>query len=123
MGVIAFDPGVSTGGAVIGDAGEVIETSVGRTVDDARKMAFRWAQDYPGFDVVAEASPSLSGNYRAHTQQVENIVTEVFPATAWVNPSQWKGTPASRGAMPDGLTQHEKDAVSLGRWYRKMYHV
>lgn len=119
MGITAFDPGVSTGAAVIDDSGAIVETSVGRTLEDAHLIAVRFKQDYPENYVVIEEPPLRGGNYRPHTQQVEEDLRKIFPDATWISPGQWKGTPASRGSLPKYLTQHEKDAVGLARWFKK----
>jgi hypothetical protein len=115
--VLFFDPGPSTGIAVI-DGEEVLYTAVVRNVsDDAfTEIASDLAQRYVGSRVGIEAPPQWAGNYRPITQTIEQILKRIFPNAEWINPGQWKGTPASRSVVPSGLTQHEKDAVRAGRW-------
>lgn len=113
--ILAFDPGVTTGVAVV-DNGEIIYTAALGTVDGmvTRNLAKR----FPGAEVVAEAPPLMGGNYRPHTQSVEEAIKKQFPDAYWVNPGQWKGTPPSRTPVPKSLTQHEKDAVHLAFWFK-----
>lgn len=120
MTVISFDPGVTTGIAVIGDEGAVLHTiacSGDPLVVENEIIVLK--QKFPGSRAVAEKPPSLSGNYRQHTQQIEERIRDAFPSVEWVQPSEWKGHPASKVSDLRGKTQHEKDAAGLGRWFRK----
>jgi hypothetical protein len=35
----------------------------------------------------------------------------------YIEPSDWKPTPASKEVCPRGTSQHEKDAIRIGHWY------
>lgn len=116
---VAFDPGVTTGIAVVDDNGNVVVTYAMREANGVEIIARELHSAYPDADVVAEQPPQYAGHYRAHTQGIEKVLTSIFPDLDWATPSQWKGTPASRPPSPlRNLTQHEKDAVGLARWLR-----
>ena len=121
MTVISFDPGVTTGIAVIAseDAAVLYTAAIGgdpMLVDG--EIAYL-KKEFPDSDVVVEKAPAHAGNYRQHTQQIEERIRNAFPNAEWVPPGQWKGHPASRVSDLRGKTQHEKDAAGLGRWFRK----
>lgn len=105
--MIDDDGSVVYGGVVIGDP-EAMDEEIAYLRDE-----------YPGARVVAERPPMLSGNYRQHTQQIEERIRAAFPDVEWVKPSQWKGHPASVVTDLRGSTQHVKDAAGLARWFRK----
>jgi hypothetical protein len=77
------------------------------------------APDVETVHVVAEEGPKQSSNYRAHIQDIEEVIKHHFPEVHWVPPGQWKGHPAASSPVVNA-TQHEKDAVGLGRWFRKI---
>lgn len=120
MLIISFDPGVSTGIAVISESDDPPFTAVFSGLPGALLETITDLQGkYPDAKVVAEQPPQHTGNYRQHTQQVEELIRRAFPQVEWIQPSQWKGHPASITSDLRGKTQHEKDAVGLGRWYRR----
>jgi hypothetical protein len=118
--VLFFDPGPSTGVAVI-DGDEVLHTEVIRNLDDERfeVLAVTLRERYVelcGARVGIEAPPMWTGNMRPVTQAYESILRRLFPDAEWINPGQWKSTPSARSKVPVGLTQHERDAVRAARW-------
>lgn len=118
MTVIIFDPGVSTGAAVLEDDGTVVDSWTLHEVGEVERKVRHLHGAYPDADVVVEQPPLLGGNYRPHTQQIEAAISGAFSEITWVSPGQWKGHPAARSdSSMRGKTQHEKDAVSLGRWF------
>lgn len=120
MTVISFDPGVTTGIAVIADDGDVLHTEAVHGDADHVDSRIRDLSDaFPNSHAVAEKGPPLEGNYRQHTQQIEERIRNAFPDVEWILPAQWKGHPASRVSDLRSCTQHEKDAAGLGRWFRR----
>lgn len=116
--IISFDPGVTTGIAVLDEDGTPLETYAVAT-NEVEEFA-KWAvETYPDADAIIESPPEWGGNMRPVTQGVEETLKRYFPDAVWAYPGQWKGHPATR---PDsslrGKTQHEKDAVGLGRWFK-----
>jgi hypothetical protein len=117
--ILAFDPGHTTGIAVLTDEHASVVRTWALGIEDAKVRIRTLAHDHPDAVVVAEAPPEWGGNNRGGTQQVEEAIRTAFPDTVWVNPGQWKGTPASRIEIPEWVrTVHEKDAVKLGRWFK-----
>jgi hypothetical protein len=118
--ILAFDPGVTTGVAVLEEDGSIIKTYAFSDPDKVERFAQRAKVEYPNSDVVIEAPPQWAGNFRPLIQQVEEKLRSIFPDACWVNPGQWKGHPTADLSTLSGLgyTQHEKDTVGLGRWFR-----
>jgi predicted RNase H-like nuclease (RuvC/YqgF family) len=117
--VIAFDPGATTGFAVLSGDGRVLHTAAiwvdvleefleflafaGNTIDDV-------------VDVVIEIGPKVQ-NHSPVTRRVEAILCERYSNANLVQPSQWKSHPASRRKVK-ASTKHEKDAVRLAHWFQ-----
>lgn len=120
MVFIAFDPGITTGVAVISDDGSIVETYAIQDVDRVNEKIDLLADSFPDAESVAEEPPRHGGNYRPHTQEIEAGIKRRFPDTYWVIPGQWKGHPKARTSDLSHCTQHEKDAAGIGRWYRAM---
>lgn len=121
--ILSVDPGVSTGVALLVDDGSVVSTYVAFSVEELRGFLDGTLETSPDEDlfVVVEEGPKLSGNYRSHIQEIEQVLKRYFPHITWVPPSQWKNHPGHFSEGLKGLTQHEKDAVGLGRWFRKTH--
>lgn len=121
--ILSVDPGVSTGVALLMDDGSIDTTFVASSVEQLRGFIDGTFEKSPAEDlfVVVEEGPKLSGNYRSHIQEIEEVIKIYFPLITWVPPSQWKNHPGSFSEGLKGLTQHEKDAVGLGRWFRKTH--
>ena len=119
--VLFFDPGPSTGIAVV-DGDSVLFTTVVRNAsdDELEDIAASLAEKYAQASVGIEAPPMLSGNMRPVTQRIEEILRKHFQNARWVRPSDWKNTPSARTKVPSNLTQHEKDAVRAGRWMERV---
>ena len=122
MTVISFDPGVTTGIAVIGAGRDVLYTCAVRTIEEVDEQIAFLQKVYSESRQVAELPPT-SGHYRQHTQQVEERIRSAFPDVEWVPPGSWKRHPASDFSDLRGKTQHEKDAAGLGRWFRKTRRI
>lgn len=119
--VCAWDPGVSTGVALVNSDGSVEYTETLSTLGAVTALAasFKNLQVRNFMSVVIEEPPQSGGHYRPHTQQVENCLREAFPDARWVRPAEWKGHPAAKaGPSLKGKTQHEKDVVCMARWFR-----
>ena len=114
MLVIGVDPGVSCGVAILED-GDVLRTFTDEYPFPELRLAL---EEVPaGSTVVVEQGPSWGGHNTNLTQEAELVVRESELPTSWVTPSQWKGTPASKTSVPRGISQHERDAVRLARWF------
>jgi hypothetical protein len=116
--ILAFDPGVSTGIAILEEDGSVVNTYVRSFDEMSDEFITGLSNIYKDAAAVAEQGP-LTGNYRPLTQTIEERLRKAFPKIEWVTPGQWKGHPAARSAQAlPRLTQHERDAVGLGRWFK-----
>lgn len=119
--IIAFDPGATTGFAILSEDGRVLFTQaividglegfldflnvMGVTVDRS-------------IDVVIEIGPQFE-HHSPVTRRVEAKLRAMFPEAYLIQPSQWKSHPASRNVdLRHTLTTHEKDAARLGRWFQ-----
>lgn len=118
--VLAFDPGGTTGVALVDGTGAILRTeafSPSEAITYARRMAVkRRAFNPPGnFLVLIEKGPEWQ-QHSPITRSVEVKLREIFPDAHLVTPNRWKGHPASKCAekVP---TRHEKDAVRLARWF------
>lgn len=116
--VAAFDLGMTTGVALLTNnyglrASEAI--SVGQLTH-----ALQQAREY---DIVIEAPliigrGSLARDMEDITFAVRKFLDQhVEGKVCWCSPSQWKPTPAYAISVPQGLTQHERDAIRIGAWY------
>lgn len=122
--ILSFDPGPSTGVAVIdSDTGALVETHVFTDPDQLRMWILKDSPWVDKNDVVAERGPDFGGHHRKETQEAEEVIKNCFPHATWVSPGQWKGHPVTRNAAKDlkGKTQHEKDALGLARWYKNVW--
>lgn len=113
--LLVFDPGATTGFAALSGDGRVLFT-VALILDEIEP--FIELLDCilrPGLDVVIEKGPTRSNS--PVTRRVEGKLLEAFPNAHLVQPSQWKGHPASRLSHIRFSTRHEQDAAGLGRWF------
>jgi hypothetical protein len=113
--VVTIDPGTTTGVARVKSSGHVVETFVDRYPFDTLRNYLR--RDLCGAKVVCESGPGFGRHNTFHLESVEQIVRDEVDEVTWVSPGQWKGTPAASSPVSRGLTQHERDAVRLARWY------
>lgn len=113
--VVAVDPGVTTGVAVLRSfkgQTRVERTFVSRYPHEGLgEQLLNVNADY----IVAERGPSRRRQPEA-CLIVEQILYELFPdRVEWVRPAEWKGHP--RSALPPGVyprTLHERDACGMG---------
>lgn len=122
--ILSFDPGVTTGVALLKDDGTILDTTTVQSVEEMESYCYAVKNDRKATDpledivCVAEQGPQQSGNYRPHIQEIEEVIKKYFYDVHWVPPGQWKGHPVATSSDVK-KTQHEKDAVGLARWYRK----
>jgi predicted RNase H-like nuclease (RuvC/YqgF family) len=112
--VIAFDPGATTGIAVVNARNQVMYTAAvsERTISLQAKRIRRKYKDAP---VAIETGPLWRSNSNL-TRNVEQELRNIFPSAALIRPNQWKSHPAAE--CNERLhTTHERDAVRLARWF------
>lgn len=120
--ILIFDPGPSTGVALLNWEGMILHTEVLVTIEEVKEHVAKQRKNLPrNVTIVAEEGP-VTGQYRKYTQQVEEVIRTAFPDTVWVKPGEWKGHPAATVTVEEARnrTQHEKDAVSLGRYAKRV---
>jgi hypothetical protein len=116
--LIAVDPGLDTGIAVF-EGSVLVLTS---TVREGKDLIDLLAHHH-GARVVGEKPPQQN----AHQPEVTAAVVEIVNLecqmrempVSWILPAQWKGTPQARlqeGEAEKCATQHELDAVGMGRF-------
>jgi hypothetical protein len=111
--VLAFDPGVTTGFAIVSPKKIVRSEAIDAGL--VLRFARRMKRKYKFATVVIEVGP-LWRNDSPLTRNVEMGLKELFPTAALVPPNRWKSHPAA--TCPETVkTQHERDAVRLARWF------
>jgi hypothetical protein len=112
--IIAFDPGVTTGVAVLDSKGNIINTMAVNerlVVGNAKRLR----RKYHDVKVVIEQGPLWRSDSQL-TRTVEGELRNIFPDAVLIPPNRWKGHPAAKCTERMNTT-HERDAVRLGRWF------
>jgi predicted RNase H-like nuclease (RuvC/YqgF family) len=112
--ILSFDPGGTTGVAVVGEKGNIIRTEA-LNADQIVGHAERLHRKYESAVVVIERGPVWRSDSPL-TRNVEGKLRQIFPNAALVTPNKWKGHPTARcdEKLP---TRHQRDAVCLARWF------
>lgn len=117
--IFAFDPGITTGFAVVEDKA-ILHTRACSLEEVLQKnifvpvIEFLWDKDTKA---VVEQGPSWGRNYNEPLAKVEAHLREILPYAEWVTPAQWKSTLFKKRRFDWKMSNHEKDAVRLGLWY------
>lgn len=127
MIVLALDPGVTTGWAVLGHDGAILESGnwipedVGSGIDGILKQRTR-----QGHEVIVgvETFPlfpagTLAMTLRAVVATIESVLTRYRIIPERVSPGVWKTSSIEESPRFFGdkkLTPHERDAIRLGRF-------
>ena len=119
--LLALDPGITTGWALMRWSGEVIDAGhclSGKLADTIDSLVARGVTH-----VVLEElpTPTLSIMNR-ECLYVKGTLLNRFPEGKWFRATDWKSTPYARSKVPQEingvkLSKHAKDAMRLGRWY------
>jgi len=119
--ILAFDPGMTTGVAVLDSKGNIVSTVA---LDERLVVgkAKRLKRMYKDTAVVIETGP-LWRSDSTLTRTVEGELLSIFPDASLVPPNRWKNHPAAK-CTEKLTTTHERDAVRLGRWFlaRRITH-
>jgi predicted RNase H-like nuclease (RuvC/YqgF family) len=112
--VIAFDPGVTTGVAVVDGNGNIRYTAA---LDErlVKSKAKQLRHKHKNALVIIEVGP-IWRNDNPLTRTVESEIFSIFPEAELVTPNLWKRHPAAK-CTEKLTTTHERDAVRLGRWF------
>jgi hypothetical protein len=109
--LLAIDPGITTGVAVLDHDGSIIETYEVKG-DEAYAVAAIIAEE-TSHDVVIERGPGSRNN--PFLDELDGWLRALFPDAYWMYPGEWKGTPRSMQEVNGVLSNHAKDAVRMGR--------
>jgi hypothetical protein len=72
---------------------------------------------------VAERPVIIRGKLGDQLQEAISIVDRVLMRQVeWISHSDWKSHPLAKSLCPRGTSQHEKDAIRIGRWWLKTRH-
>lgn len=120
--VLAFDPGGTTGFAVVGEDSRVLFTYaiVIDALEDFLECLEVLGAAWVGVvDVVIEIGPQFE-HHSPVTRRIEARLREKFPNAYLVQPSEWKSHPAARKLkLRSIMTAHEKDAARLAYWFQR----
>lgn len=125
--VLAIDPGVTIGIAMI-DGRTIIETAAIDTRSEDWETSLRaWLMSYgDDAEIVCEAGPSMGRHHDDILRRIETFVIRYANQIHWLTPSRWKGHPASRLTRSERKqlkTPHERDAVGMARvWQTRETH-
>lgn len=116
--VISFDPGATTGVAVVDKNGDIVATFA-FSLSELRDFVelLKWLDCFP-IPIAIEVGPQFQ-HHSPITMQAEAAILNVFPDAVTISPGQWKGHPAADWHQLSKLrSKHERDAVGLARWFQ-----
>jgi len=129
MIVLAVDPGITTGWALLTEDGEILKTGtlgvgdadVFRSLEEIIRTMHHQKQTV---EMAIEEFPPQRGALGA---QLALVVAKVDLAwqtydlrTRKFTPGEWKTSAVGLSGLPPGMpriSQHEKDAIRIGRYY------
>lgn len=116
ISLLVFDPGGTTGFAALDERGEALYTTA-LLFDQLEGFLELLATS--DVECVIEQGPQW-GHHSPVTKRAEAVCRDAFPDATFIPPNRWKSHPASRknGDRRRYATQHERDAVMLGRWFQ-----
>jgi hypothetical protein len=113
MILLAIDPGITTGVALLDHDGSIIESY--EVKGDEAYAIVALIADETYHDVVIEQGPASRDN--RFMDELDGWLRAVFPDAHWLLPGEWKGTPRAMQKVDGVLSHHAKDAVRMGREY------
>lgn len=111
MLLLAIDPGITTGVALLDYDGTVL-SSYEVAGDEASAVVAIICQE-TAQEVVIERGPLSRANQ--FLDELDGVLRLTFPDATWMYPGEWKGTPRSQQAVNGVLSHHARDAVRMGR--------
>lgn len=114
MYILAVDPGVQTGIALLNGEGDIVWTQVSEAPFREVRAALKQYVRQDNAELAAEAAPATR-----HYQDVHAQVSALFAGLTvhWIKPSEWKNHPFCKVPVSDFDTKHEAEAVGIGRAY------
>lgn len=112
MFIAGLDSGETTGMVVVNEAGEVVKRMA---VKDRDKVYAALGQ-YIDITIVLERAPKSQFEYR----EFKFALALYGYTVVEVSPGEWKPNPQCKTTAKDtpGWTQHERDALSLIKYYQ-----
>lgn len=117
MKILAIDPGITTGVAVVSDEGAqvTLERSAALPVERLSEVMDLALQVDA---VVIEPVPiQPGGRLSRDLSRVMGMLEFWFPDAVKIGPGVWKPVAGSYINVPDFRTPHERDAYCLGRYF------
>lgn len=129
MTVLAFDPGITTGWAVLAPDGRILGTgnigteNLKEDMKDVVRNAYLARHTVP--EVVVEVFPlapsgELAGVLREVVVTLAHVLASYHIRPQQVSPGVWKTSSVKQSEKEwDGqtLTQHQRDAIRMARYY------
>jgi hypothetical protein len=112
--LLAIDPGITTGVALLDYDGSILE-SYEVTGDEAQAVVDLIAKEVHQAVVIEKGPPLVRIN--AFLEELDRLLHLTFPDAAWMYPGEWKGTPRSMVEVTGVPSKHARDAVRMGREY------
>lgn len=123
--VLAIDPGVTTGYAILDLQGNILDSG-NVLIDDLSDSIFSTLEEGKGLRVVMEELPrGIDSRLRRMLEEVVRFLDTRFPMATKFSPGMWKSSPEARHPLKwaEGLeaidkpSDHEKDAYHIGLYY------
>lgn len=114
--ILSVDIGLSTGYAMLRNDGSVVQTGVLNPTQIDRLVEL---QKRHNALVIAELPLLIGlGQLKRNLEDVKGHVERLFPDARFCYASEWKSTRWAKEKFERGrLTQHERDAIMMGRFY------
>ena len=123
MRIIALDPGVSTGLAVLEYTGEVVESRTLSYLELGLLEQYRVPAEDGEIRVVIEDTPiPTRSKMNRSLFSIMSKLKEFFPDATYIAPGIWKAHPIAKTRVSSKWfasppTQHQRDAIHLGLYY------
>lgn len=127
MIVLAVDPGITTGWALLTEEGHVFKTGTiaqGSIFAHLEEIIRSLHHQKQTVEMAIEQLPPSPGALGLALQEIVEKVDLAWQTydlrTRKFTPGEWKTSAVGLSGIPPGLpriTQHEKDAIRIGRYY------